>query len=198
MGLEEVLEGIDKKVRQEVGKIKREAEREKKKIIEEAKREAEERKDKMIKEAKKQIEEEVKRELIRVRREEKKNILNLKTELMRQVFQEAKDKFLNMGKEEYLRLIKDVIVANIKRGDEEILMSPRDKKLVSKDFIKKIEKTLASQGIKPGLKFSFGLDEEDRGFIVKGENVQINATVSALFLAVKDTEEIEVARILFG
>jgi len=198
MGLEEVLKGIDEKVTQEINRIKREAEEEKNKIIERAKKEAQERKERIIEEAKREIEENRRRELIRVRREEKKNTLSLKAELMDQAFREAKDKFLNLDKKEYLSLVKDVLVANIKRGYEEILMSPQDKELVSKDFIKEVEKAVSIKGQKPNLKFSFDLDEKDRGFIIKGENMLINATISTLFSAIRDTEEIEVAMRLFG
>lgn len=198
MGLDQLLKSIDQKVKNEVGRIRKEAEQERERIIGKAKREAQERKEQIIEEAKRQVDEQMRRELVKVRREEKRSILNLKSEMVDQTFQEAKDKFLKLDEKEYLPLIKDALAANIERGDEEILMSPRDRGLVNRDFIKEIEKTLAAKGSSPGLKFSFGLNEEDRGFIVKSEDVQINATISALFSAVKDKEEIEVARLLFG
>ncbi|MBE0477950.1 hypothetical protein IBX65_02365 [Candidatus Aerophobetes bacterium] len=198
MGLEEILKGIDEKVNEEVNKIRKEAEEEKRKIIERANKQAQERKKQIIEEGKRQVDEEMRRKLVEVRREERKNILTFKAEMMRQVFAQAKKKFLQIDEKEYLSLMRDVLVASIRRGDEEILISPGDKDLVNKDFIKEIEKAISEKGIKPALKFSFELDEEDRGFIVKSEDVQINATISTLFLMVNDREEIEVARRLFG
>ena len=197
MGLEEILKGIDGKVKQEVDDIEKAAEEERRIILKEAEQKAKERKRDLIEKAKWQIEEEMRRELIKVRREEKKKILTLKSEIMGKAFQEAKDKFLSLKKDDYLSLMKDVLVAGIKRGDEEIVLSPRDKELMHGDFLKEIEKALTAKGQEPNLKFVLGLDEGERGFIIKSEDVQINATFSTLFSLVKDREEIEVGRLLF-
>jgi len=198
MGLDEILRSIDKKVKQEVDEIKKEAEEQRKRILEEAVKRAKERKKQIIQEAKQQIEDEMRRELIKVRREEKKKILTLKTEMMSEIFQEAKDRFLNLEKKEYLSLMRDALVASIKHGDEEVLISPQDKELVDQDFIREIEKAIREKGKAPRLKFTFSLDEKERGFIVKSKDVLVNSTISTLFSVLKDEEEIEVARLLFG
>ena len=61
-----------------------------------------------------------------------------------------------------------------------------------------MEKALKAKGKKPEVKFTFELDKKEKGFIIKGEDMFINATVSTLFSVLKDEEEIEVARLLFG
>lgn len=198
MGLEEIFKGIDEKVEQEVDKIKQEAEAERKKILEAASKGAREQKERIIDENKRQIDDEMRRKLVEVRREEKKNILMLKSEMMHQVYEKAKNKFLELDDKEYIPLVKDTLLANIKWGDEEILVSPRDKRIFSKDFLREIEKVVDAQGLKPALRLSFKLDEGERGFIVKSEDVQVNATISTLFSMVSDREEIEIARRLFS
>jgi len=198
MGLEEIFKSIDEKVKREVDSIKREAEEQKKKILEEAEKKAEERKKQIIKDSKKQAEEQMRKELIKVRREEKKKILTFKSEVMEEVFREAQNRFLNLKKEEYLSSIKQNLISNIKRGDEEIIMSPRDKELIDVNFLDEIKKAVIAKGQKPKLKFIFELNKEERGFIIKSKNVQVNATVSTLFSTIKDKEEIEVARLLFS
>ena len=197
MGLEEIFKSIDEKVKKEVDSIKKEAEEQKEKILEEAEKKAKERKKQLIEDGKKQVEEQMRKELIKVRREEKKKILIFKSEMMAEVFREAKNRFLNLKKEEYLSLIKKNLVINIKRGDEEIIMSSRDKELADVNFLEEIEKAVAAKGQKPKLKFIFKLNEGERGFILKSKDVQVNATVSTLFSTIKDKEEIEVARLLF-
>ncbi|RLE13832.1 hypothetical protein DRJ04_03530 [Candidatus Aerophobetes bacterium] len=198
MGLDEILKSIDEKVKQEVNEVEKEAEEQKERILEEAKKRAQERKKQIIQETKRQIEDEVRRKMIKVRREERKKILTLKSEIMSEVFQEAKDRFLNLEKKEYLSLMRDALVASIKHGDEEVLISPQDKELVDQDFIREIEKAVREKGKAPRLKFTFSLNEKERGFIVKSKDVLVNSTISTLFSVLKDEEEIEVARLLFG
>ncbi|MBC7189665.1 hypothetical protein H5U35_05565 [Candidatus Aerophobetes bacterium] len=198
MGLKEILEGIDQKVREEVENIKKEAESEKEKILKEAEIEAEKKKNRMIEEAKREIDEEMRRELVRVRREEKRKTLTLKSDLMRETFEEARNKFLNLDKNEYLSLMMDALVANLNRGDEEILFSPAERQLINRDFVKRVEEALLAKGKKPQLKFSYNLDKFERGFIVQAKDIRINCTISSLFSTIKDREEVEVAKILFG
>lgn len=197
MGLEEIFKSIDEKIKKEADSIKREAGEQKKKILEEAEKKAKERKKQIIEDGKKQAEEQMRKELTKVRREEKKKILTFKSEMMEEVFREAKNRFLNLKKEEYLSSIKKNLISNIKRGDEEIIMSPRDKELIDVNFLEEIEKAVITRGQKPKLKFIFELNKEERGFILKSKDVQVNATVSTLFSTIKDKEEIEVGRLLF-
>ena len=198
MGLEEIFEGIDNKANQQVKEIEKEAQQKREEILKQAREKASEHKERIIKEAKRQIEDEMRRELIKVRREEKKKTLALKSELMDEVFKEAMNRFLNLKKEEYLSLMKEAIVAGVKGGKEEILLSPGDREIFNKDFFKEVEKSLKAKGKKPEVKFTFELDKKEKGFIIKGEDMFINATVSTLFSVLKDEEEIEVARLLFG
>jgi len=196
MGLEDILKSIDEKVNQELEKIRKEAEEEKKKILERAREEAEQHKEKILRVAKKNLEDEKRRKLIQIRREEKKETLRLKRKIMDEIFQEAKEKFLNLDKQEYLSLMKEVLLTNLSQGEVEIIISPRDKKLMDKSFIQEVEKSLSEKKVK--LRFLPQLDEGERGFIIKEENLEINCTLSSLFSAVKDKIEIEVAHHLFG
>lgn len=196
MGLEEILKSIDEKVDQEEKRIKEEMEKEKNSILDKAKEEAKQRKEKILETAKKNLEEEKRRKLVQVRREENKQILNLKRKLMDEIFDEARKKFLNLDKKEYLSLMKEALIASLDQEGEEILISPQDKKLIDNSFIEEVEKSLSEKKVK--LKFVPRLDEGERGFIIKKENVEINCTLSSLFSTIKDKIEIEVARQLFG
>ena len=199
MGLEEILKSIDEKVKRQVEEIKKEAQKEEGRILEQAKKRAEQHKERIIKEAKKQIEEEMRRELIKVRREEKKKTLALKTELLSKVFKEAMERFLNSDPKEYLSLMKEAIVESIKEGKQEVLLSPQDKKIIDKNFFKEVEKSIKNKkGGKYEVRFTFDDSIKEKGFIIKGEDMFINATVPTLFSVIKEEEEIEIAKILFG
>ena len=199
MGLEEILKSIDEKVKRQVEEIKKEAQKEEGRILEQAKKRAEQHKKRIIKEAKKQIEEEMRRELIKVRREEKKKTLALKTELLSKVFKEAMERFLNSDPKEYLSLMKEAIVESIKEGKQEFLLSPQDKKIIDKNFFKEVEKSIKNKkGGKYEVRFTFDDSIKEKGFIIKGEDMFINATVPTLFSVIREEEEIEIAKILFG
>jgi len=197
MGLEDILKGIDEKVKAEVARIKQEAEEEKEKIIDDALKRAELQKERIISAGKKEIDGEMRRKLIQVRREEKRKTLDLKKKIMDEVFQEAKEKILTINSDEYLSLMKQIIFNNLNQGDEEIIFSPRDSKIIDREFVKEVEEFVRSKGKTPKLKFLPELDDNERGFIIRSKDVQINCTVSSLFSALKDKIEIKVARILF-
>lgn len=196
MGLEDILKSIDEKVNQELEKIRKEMEEEKKKILERARKEAEQRKEEILRVAKKNLEDEKRRKLIQIRREEKKETLRLKRKIMDKIFQKAKERFLNLDKREYLSLMKEVLLTNLSQGEVEIIISPRDEKLMDEDFVQEVEKSLSGKKVK--LRFFPQLDEGERGFIIKEENLEINCTLSSLFSTVKDKIEIQVAHYLFG
>ena len=197
MGLEDILKGIDEKVKAEVARIKQEAEEEKDKIIDDALKRAELQKEGIISAGKKEIDDEMRRKLVQVRREEKRKTLDLKKKIMDEVFQEAKEKTLTINSDEYLSLMKQIIFNNLNQGDEEIIFSPRDSKIIDGEFVKEVEEFVRSKGKIPKLKFLPELDDNERGFIIRSKDVQINCTVSSLFSVLKDKIEIEVARILF-
>ena len=197
MGLEDILKGIDEKVKAEVARIKQEAEEEKEKIIDDALKRAELQKEGIISAGKKEIDDEMRRKLVQVRREEKRKTLDLKKKIMDEVFQEAKEKTLTINSDEYLSLMKQIIFNNLNQGDEEIIFSPRDSKIIDGEFVKEVEEFVRSKGKIPKLKFLPELDDNERGFIIRSKDVQINCTVSSLFSVLKDKIEIEVARILF-
>lgn len=199
MGLEEVLQGIDKKVKQEIEKIRNGAEKKKQRILEEAKQEAKRRQERITGESKRKIDDEMEKALINARREERKKILNLKRELIDSVFEEAKSRFLNMDNKEYLSLIKDILLSNLDGEGEEVVISPQDKELISGRFVQEIEKSLSRRTGKNNVKLKLvpELDETERGFIIRKERMQVNCTLSSLFTSVKDRIEIEVAKRLF-
>ena len=145
----------------------------------------------------KEGEEEKREKLIRTRSEERRKILALKRELMDETFRQAEQIFSNLDREEYLSLLKSSLLSSIDSGNEEIIISSRDKELIEESFIEKLKKELKKKGKEGELKFSPILGEKERGFILKKEGMQVNCTFSSLFSSLKDELEIEVAKRLF-
>jgi len=172
MGLESIIKSIEMKSSQEIDKIKEGANQEREKILIQAEKEADKIKDEIKEGFKKEGEDEKKKRVIRARSKEKKEILNLKRELINEVFKLAEKEISSLNKEEYLALLKDSLLANIDSGNEEIVFSPKDKKLIEGEFINNLRENLKEKGEK--IKISYGLNEEERGFVIIKEEMQIN------------------------
>lgn len=195
MGLEDIIKSIEMKSSQEVDKIKKETNKEKEKILIQAEKEANKLKNETEERFKKEGEEEKRKRVIRARSEEKKETLNLKRELINEVFKLAEKKLSSLNKKEYLALLKDSLLANIDSGNEEIVFSPEDKKLIEGEFINNLRKNLKEKGEK--IKISYGLDGEEKGFVIMKEDMLINRTFSNFFSFLREELEIEVAKKLF-
>lgn len=197
MALEDIVKRIKEKASQEVEKIREEADKERGELIKRAEEEAAKIKDKILKRLEKEGEEEKREKLIRTRSEERKKILALKRELMDETFRQAEQIFSNLDREEYLSSLKRSLLSSIDSGNEEIIISSRDKELIEESFIEKLKKELKKKGKEGELRFSPTLGEKERGFILKKEEMQINCTFSSLFSSLKDELEIEIAKKLF-
>ena len=195
MGLENIIKSIEMKSSQEIDKIKEEATQEREKILIQAEKEADMEQWKRSQRFKKEGEDEKKKRVIRARSKEKREILIIKRELIDEVFKLAEKEINSSNKEEYLALLKDSLLVNIDSGNEEIVFSPKDKKLIEGEFINNLRRNLKEKGKK--IKISYRLNEEERGFIIIKEEMQINRTFSNFFSFLREELEIEVARGLF-
>jgi len=195
MALESIIKSIEKKSSQEIDEIRKEANKEREKILIQAEKEANKIKNEIKERFKKEGEDEKKKRVIRARSKEKRETLNLKRELINEVFKLAEKEISSLNKEEYLALLKDSLLANIGSGNEEIVFSPKDKKWIEGEFINNLRKDLKEEGEK--IKISFGLDEEERGFVIIKEEMRINRTFSNFFSFLREELEIEVAKKLF-
>jgi len=198
MGLEDILKIIREKAEKEAQELIKQAEKEREMRISEAEEEAKKIKKEYLKESRRKAEEEKKRKIIRIRAEEKKRILNLKQKILDETFGQAREELGDLKKEEYLSLIKKALLLSIDSGCQEIIVSPRDKAWMKEEFINEVKRELARRGWKEKLSLRAGLSEEERGFILKKEGMEINCTFSNLFQNLRDELEIEVAQILFG
>ena len=198
MGLEDIIRGIDAQAKEHIERLEHEAKQERERILKEAKKEAGEREEEILLRRSWEGEEEYRRAIIHLRQEEKRKMLALKSQLMDKAFQAAYEAFTGTGDKEYRKLMRDALLASIGPDAEEVLFSPGDKKVLDEDFLKDVQAKLARQSKDRKLKFSFSLPENERGFVIRGRDMEINGTLSSLFSTVKDREEIEVARLLFG
>jgi len=191
MALEDILKGIEEKVSAELEKIKKEAQKKEKEILEEKEKEALRIKNEILKSSEKELQIEERQRIIKVRREEKMLNLQLKRKVLDDAFDLAKEKFLYLPRENYLQLLKKTLLYHIDSSTEEIIVNQEDEKWLKKEFLKE-------KNMKNKLKITPRFNEDERGFILRKKEIQINYTLSSLFLFLGKKLEIEVARKLFN
>jgi len=141
---------------------------------------------------------EMKRLIAARRLEMKKKILSEKRELLRELAVKAGE-ILRKDPELYKRFIEHGIMKGVITGNEEIIVSEKDRSLFNSEFIAHLN-SLASEttGLKCELKLS-GISEETGGGIhLREGKINFNATVDAAVNAVAEELEADLAAMLFG
>ena len=191
MALEDILKGIEKKVSSELEKIKKEAQKKEKGILKEKEKEALRIKNEILKSSEKEVQIEERQRIIKVRREEKMMNLQLKRKVLNDAFDLAKEKFLYLPRKNYLQLLKKTLLSCIDSSTEEIIVNLEDEKWLKEEFFKE-------KNMKNKLKIVPRFNGDERGFIIRKKEIQINYTLSSLFLLLRKKLEIEVAQKLFN
>lgn len=189
-------------------KILEEAQEEKKQLLEDAQvqardikvkyeNQAKELRQNILDRAKKEAEEKKRRILSMAQLENRKDLLQVKQQLIDEVFKKAKENLQNMSDEDYIRLISDMLIKSVVTGNEEVIISKRDKERISSDFLAKINEKLKDMGQQGNLRFSETPGRMIGGFILKSENMEVNNTFDSLIKMEREELETELAQILF-
>ncbi len=198
MGLEEIVKEIEKKANEDAEKMRKDGQEERKAILKKAQEEALRTRKEITKRLDKEAELLKRERVISVRVEEKKKLLASKRKILAESFKEAEEELRGLDKQEYMSLMKRLLVSSIDSGDEEIVVSRRDEAWMKGDFLKELGKSLEKKGTWEKIRVTAGLREGERGFILKKEGVHLNYTLSNLFLLLEEELEMEVAKRLFG
>lgn len=180
---EEILKAAAEEEKAIVSKKIAIAEAEKTQKVEKAKSEAVLRKDRIISSA-----------TLDVRNKK----LAAKQQVISRVFSQALENMKALPEEQYLRFIKNAIVALDLKGYETIRISGNDKNRIDDTFLAEINKILSSEGKAADLKLSSNFGDFAGGFIVEKGGIEINYTLEALLDSAKDDLVNEVASILFS
>jgi V/A-type H+-transporting ATPase subunit E len=126
--------------------------------------------------------------------EAKKEILAIKQEMISRVFAKAEEKLSLLPADEYVSLLAALIVRAAKNGEEQIILSPRDRERYGEAVVKEANKRLpdgkftlaaGSRGIKGGLLLSQG-------------DVEINCSFASLIQQLRGELTPQVAHMLFA
>ena len=173
-GLDIITDAILNKAKAEREAILNKAEEKKQEILNEAKKEAEIIVSEIKKEALKRTENIENSIKARVQQEISRELLKKKSDLIKDVLNEAKEHVYSMPDTEYNKLLLSLLSKYAKNTDKgEIVFSKNDKERISNEVKDKIEAL--------NLKLSFNDENIRGGFVLKYGKVEENCSVEAIF-----------------
>lgn len=197
MSLEKIIEHIEEDAQKQIDEIKAQASEASQKIIQEAKKQAESYRAKALEDAQKEAEQHKQRIISTANLEFRKNILAVKQEAIDMAFQEAVNSLVNMKDQDYLNLLKNMILENVQTGEEEIILSERDKQRLGDDLLKQVNSQLAKDKKKGKLTLSKNTYNILGGFVLRRGNIELNDSFESLFNSFREDLESEVSKVLF-
>ena len=202
--------GVYMNVDQILSKIIADANQDAETLMENAKSEAAAREDAIRETANRQIAETEKKSQIHAAETERrrmltagldarKNTLSRRRVLLDQAFSMALDAYVSLPEADYLALVTKLIVAASETGKEKVLVPPQDEKRYTGDapFLSAANDALLKAG-KPGeLTFGGVLPKLRSGVVLSGEIADIDCSFEALVAQFRETQEMNVSKILF-
>jgi len=194
--LQAIIEKILSDAKEEARLIKEEAKKARKKILVETRKEAEELKQNLVEKGKKEVERQAEGLIREKKIELKKKKLEFKREKLEEVYRAALKKLLELKKKEKEKLYQSMIL-RLAKGGEEIIVSNSERSLIDQDFLTRLNRSLKKSGREP-LKLSLENREIKGGFILKKDNLEVNASLEVLFNNLVEREAKKITQTLFG
>lgn len=195
MALEDIVKKILREAEQQANQIKQQAQKEAEGILEEARHKAERMKEQMLAIARRRSQQEEDRVLTLAKLELRKRLLQEKQAKINEAFERAKNRLLRMNKEQCGELIKRLLAAAVETGDEEVIVPPQYREILTPQFLKEVNQALGKGS------GSLRLSQETRnisgGIILRRGRREVNCSLEALFKIAREELESEIARILF-
>jgi V/A-type H+/Na+-transporting ATPase subunit E len=197
MSLEKIIERIEQDAENQAEEIIKNASANSDKIIQEANERANQVKAQALEESKKQAGTHKQRLISTASLDLRKDILIEKQRTIDSAFQEAMDNLLKMKDDEYQKIIIKMILPNVLTGNEEIILSERDKTRLGKGFLEKINNELSKAGKKGKLIIAKDSYNILGGFVLRRGNIELNNSFESLFNSIREDIESEVSKVLF-
>jgi V/A-type H+-transporting ATPase subunit E len=138
--------------------------------------------------------EEKRRLLVSEQLELRKAVLVRKREILSELYDEARKTIAAFSGEEYLSLIRTLVISMAVSGAEEIVPAAGQAALLSSDFLTKLNKEYPGGG-----RFTIAAEEGsfDWGVVLREDRRTVDLSLSTVFDQVMDRIEPEVSAILF-
>ena len=197
MSLEKILSRIDNDAQKEVDNIIDKANSNAKETIQKAEEEARILTEDLLKRAGAEAERRKERMLAMATLDFRKRILDEKQRDIDAVFQKAVETLCKFEDDEYRALMKRMLLSGVQTGEEEIILSQRDKTRLTQSFLDELNEEVRNSGKKGNLTISQEIRKMSGGFVLRRGDIELNGTFESLFESSREELESEVGRLLF-
>lgn len=158
------------------------------------KEQLDEKKQEQIELAEKEAENIIKRAVANRNLEGKKQLLSVKQKVISKVFETAHVELMNMPEDDLLKMYKNLIIGSLEKGKNEIMLNEDDAKAIGQKLIDLLEKDIDSSF---RVSLSSHFIQDDKGVIVRNENIYSNSVFSSILKYKKQELETDIMKILF-
>lgn len=197
MGLENIIEKINKEAFLKSEEILKEARDKEKEIISSALKEAEKIKEDMLKEALGKQNRSKKSALALASLEARKELLRCKQSMVSKVYDEILQDIEKLSSQDYQNFMENILL-RYASGDEEVIIASGDEKTLTKKFIDRVNKKLNTNKKKGDLVISDQERTFTGGVILRKGKLEANYSFGNLIKNLRDKTEQEAVKILFG
>lgn len=194
MSIENILNTIDKEALSNADRIIGKAEAEADKIRKEYADRANELNVRLQKVSEKKADEVYRRMIVNEQLELRKTLLSEKHKILDAFYKEARKKIKEMPPEKYLKFVKRLILNRAISGSEEIIVSAKQKKIFTGDFLESLNQSFPGGGhftlSDSGADFAWGV-------VLKEKRRIVDLSFDVLFGQVTERVESQVAALLF-
>lgn len=198
MSLENILARIADDAQKEANRIIERANFNAQEIIKKAEEEAEILKTESLQRTEEEATRRKERMVAMARLDFRKRILDEKQRAIDAVFQKAIETLCKLEDDEYRALMKRMLLSGVQTGEEEIILSQRDKTRLTQSFRDELNEELRNNGKKGNLTISQETRKMSGGFVLRRGNIELNSAFESLFESSREELESEVGRLLFG
>jgi V/A-type H+-transporting ATPase subunit E len=197
MSLEKIIDKITQESGSQVNEIVEQAKTQAAAILATARAEAALQVKSRLDQAKRDSEDLLQREKAIAQLELRKNVLAAKRDLINEVYKKVIAKINTLTDKEYALFIKKQLLQAVETGKEEVIFSAQEAGRLGPKFIQEINLELKKNG-KPGALTAGPPSKQlDRGFILKQGSVELNYSLEAILIRLREETESRMAEILF-
>jgi V/A-type H+/Na+-transporting ATPase subunit E len=167
-------------------------------ILRAAAAEAEQKRNEILQKASRDVEERKKRFVSVAELEARKQKLGAKQIVISEAFEKALERLNSLSDTEYQTILIHLISESIQTGNEEVVLSERDQKRVSPDFINILNEYAVGKGIRPAaLKLASKPGNIRGGFVLRLGDIEMNHSFEVSIRVKREQMESEIVKILF-
>lgn len=197
MSLEKIIEKITQESDSQVNEIVEQAKKQAAAILAQARAEADVQIKVKLDHAQHDAEDLLQREKAIAQLELRKKVLEAKRALLDDVYKKVTAKITTQPNKEYALFIKKQLLQAVETGKEEVIFSAQEAGRLGPKFIQEINLEMKKNGTPGALTAGSPSKQFDRGFILKQGTVELNYSLEAILIRLREETESRMAEILF-